>query len=116
MDLSIVYSDPSNPAKFPGANLFTRHIGYNHTTECKTGYKSKILYTIHKPIIRKFPRNKYNNNNRKFIYKNGTKAKFKEDQLVRISRSKNIFEKGYTNNIVVTKYLKAARLQIIGSK
>ncbi|KAG8236797.1 hypothetical protein J437_LFUL017012, partial [Ladona fulva] len=58
--LSKIYYDPSHPASFSGVEKLWKAVRPEMSLEqVRSWLESEEGYTLHKPIRRKFPRNKY---------------------------------------------------------
>ncbi|KAK4883675.1 hypothetical protein RN001_006994 [Aquatica leii] len=86
MDFNATYYDPSHPAGFGGTNSLFRSVkNQSKYKDVSEWLQKQDAYTVHKPIKKKFPRNKYIGTGVKRV------PKLKVGQYVRISRSKHIF-------------------------
>lgn len=60
MDLSSVYYNPAEPAGFSGINSLYQSVKGQHSRKSvKEWLQSQDTYTLHKPVRKVFPRNKY---------------------------------------------------------
>lgn len=59
-DLATIYYDPSNPAGYSGVNSLINSVKNRHPRSTVEDWlKKQDAYTIHKPVRKTFPRNKY---------------------------------------------------------